>query len=89
MVQASGGLASDWPIARVLSTADAAVGTGALSDLYAQMKDTAVTPDLDALWKNLGIERAGKSIRLREDAPLAPIREAIMRQPIRRRGTAR
>jgi hypothetical protein len=82
VAQASGGLASDWLIARVLSTADAAVGTSALADLYAQMKDAAVTPDLAALWKNLGIEPDGESIRLREDAPLASIRKAITQSKV-------
>jgi hypothetical protein len=80
VLQSSGGLVSDWPITRVLATGDAAVGTTVLRDLYAQMKDAPVTPDLGALWKRLGIERDGASVDLRDDAPLAAIREAIMRE---------
>jgi hypothetical protein len=80
VARASGGLVADWPIRRVLSVGDGAVGTPALEDLYAQMKDTAVTPDLAALWGRLGVEpeSEGAAVRLRDDAPLAGVRQAIM-----------
>jgi hypothetical protein len=81
VLQASGGLAADWPIERVLRTGDQAVGTRTLEDLYAQMRDKAVAPDLMALWRQLGIEADGDSVRLTDDAPLAPVRHAIMRAP--------
>jgi hypothetical protein len=79
ILNASGGLAVDWPIARVLRTGDAAVGTSTLEDLYAQMRDTPVSPDLPGLWHELGVDPEGTSVRLTEDAPLASIRLAIMR----------
>ncbi len=75
----SGGLAADWPIGKVLRTGDAATGTTALEDLYARMKDTPVSPDLPALWRSLGVEPAGATVRLDDAAPLASIRQAIMR----------
>jgi hypothetical protein len=82
VLRASGGLSADWPIERVLRTGDAAVGTRTLEELYAQMKDTAVSPDLMALWRQLGIEPDGAGgVRLDEHAPLAPVRRAIMRAP--------
>jgi len=81
LLRASGGMAADWPIARALHTADAAVGTTTLEDLYAQMKDTPVTPDLLALWRELGVEPDGATVRLLDGAPLAPVRHAIMRAP--------
>jgi hypothetical protein len=81
VLRASGGLSTDWPIERVLRTGDAAVGTRTLEELYAQMKDTAVAPDLMALWRQLGIEPDGDSVRLNEHAPLADVRRAIMRAP--------
>jgi len=81
LLAASGGLSADWPIARVLHTADAAVGTTTLEDLYAQMKDTPVAPDLPALWRELGVEPEGASVRLSDSAPLAPVRRAIMHPP--------
>jgi hypothetical protein len=81
VLRESGGLASDWPIERVLRTGDAAVGTRALEELYAQMKDTPVAPDLMTLWRQLGVLPEGDSVRLVDDAPLAPVRHAIMRAP--------
>jgi hypothetical protein len=75
---ASGGLAVDWPIERVLRTGDAAVGTTTLEDLYARMKDTPVTPDLMALWRSLGVEPTDSGVRLTDAAPLAGVRHAIM-----------
>jgi hypothetical protein len=79
VLRASGGLSADWPIERVLRTGDAAVGTRTLEDLYAQMKDTPVTPDLMALWRQLGVVPEATGVRLNNDAPLAAVRRAIMR----------
>jgi hypothetical protein len=78
VLKASGGLAVDWPVSRVLATGDAATGTKVLEDLYAQMKDKPMTPDLSALWIKLGIVSDDGTIQLRDDAPLADIRRAIM-----------
>ena len=81
VLRESGGLATDWPIERVLRTGDAAVGTRTLEELYAQMKDTPVAPDLMKLWHELGVLPEGDSVRLVDDAPLAGVRHAIMRAP--------
>jgi hypothetical protein len=81
VLRASGGLSADWPIERVLRTGDAAVGTHSLEDLYAQMKDAPMAPDLPALWRELGVEPDGASVRLSDAAPLAPVRHAILRAP--------
>jgi hypothetical protein len=74
----SGGLRAEWPIGRVLSTGDRAVGTTSLEDLYARMKDSAYAPDLPALWRELGVVADGDAVRLTDDAPLADVRHAIM-----------
>jgi hypothetical protein len=63
-----------WPLTRILATADAAVGQTTLSELYAQMKDRAVMTDLPALWRELGVADG----ELRDDAPLAVVRRAIL-----------
>ena len=78
----SGGLVSSWPIERVLAVGDAAVDTHVLEDLYARSKDSPQTTDLPALWKSLGIEPADGTVELRADAPLAKIRDSIMRAPV-------
>jgi hypothetical protein len=79
VLRASGGLATDWPIERVLRTGDAAVGTRTLEDLYARMKNRPEAPDLIALWRQLGVEPDGDGVRFNEQAPLAAVRRAIMR----------
>ncbi len=48
-----------------------------LADLYAKMKDQPMKVDLADLWKQLGIESDGKTVRLIDDAPLAAVRRAI------------
>jgi len=78
VVKASGGLSADWPVDRVLATGDAATGTRVLEDLYAQMKDSPVAPDLHELWGELGVVPDGGTVVLRDDAPLSDIRKAIM-----------
>ena len=82
VARASGGLVSDWPIERVLSVGDAAVGTHVLEELYARSKDAPLQSDLPSLWRSLGIAPAGDSFELNDDAPLAKIRDAIMRAPL-------
>ncbi len=81
VLRESGGLSADWPIERVLHTADVAVGTTSLEDLYAQMKDQPMAPDLTNLWHQLGVYADGSSVRLDDAAPLAELRRAIMHAP--------
>jgi len=82
VARASGGLVSDWPIERLFTVADGAVGTQVLEELYARSKDSPLAIDLPSLWQNLGIVPEDGAVKLREDAPLAKIRDAIMRAPL-------
>jgi len=82
VARASGGLASDWPIERVLAVGDVAVGTPVLEELYARAKDAPLQSDLPSLWRSLGIDLAGDSVAFNDAAPLAKIRDAIMRAPL-------
>jgi hypothetical protein len=75
----SGGITGEWPIERVLETGDAAVGINVLQELYGKMKESPAPTDLAALWVKLGVESDGDTARLRDDAPLAAVRDAIMR----------
>jgi hypothetical protein len=38
-----------------------------------------MSPDLAGLWRQLGVASQDGALRLDERAPLAPVREAIMR----------
>lgn len=79
VTRASGGLSADWPISRVFAIADEATGTHVLEEMYAQMKDKPVAPDLQDLWAKLGVVADGGSVKLQDDAPLAAVRLAIMK----------
>jgi hypothetical protein len=50
-----------------------------LSEFYAQMKDKPFAPDLPALWRSLGVEADGDTVRFDDQAPLAGIRKAIFK----------
>jgi hypothetical protein len=78
ILEASGGLVARWPIEQILRTGDAATGVPVLTELYDEMKHAPVRPDLERLWRDLGVERAGATVHLRDDAPLAPLRRALL-----------
>lgn len=78
IVAAGGNIERSWSMQRVISVADSATGTTALRDLYERHSATAVTVDLEALWRSLGVQRRSRrSVEFDEAAPLAPVRRAI------------
>jgi len=83
IVAAGGTARRQWPIARMLEVGDAATGVPVLAELYARMRADPAPVDLDALWRELGVERHADSVRFASDAPLASVREAITRRPER------
>jgi hypothetical protein len=81
VLAAGGNHEQDWPIERVLSTADRAVGVDVLTKLHDAWGPKPVTPDLDALWRDLGVRLRDGGIEFDDSAPLAAIRMAITRAP--------
>lgn len=77
VLAAGGNHEKDWPLARVLSTADKAVGVDVLTRLHDAWGPKPVTPDLAALWRDLGVKAQGDSVAFDDSAPLAGIRKAI------------
>ncbi len=77
IVEAGGTIDVDWPLERVIAVGDRATGVPVLREIYDEMKAAPDPVDLPALWKQLGVERQGQTIRFHADAPLAAIREAI------------
>lgn len=65
-----------WTMEKTLETGDAATGHDVLIDQWRVWRTTPIEVDLDALWRELGITRAGRDIVL---AP-SPMREAIEAQ---------
>jgi len=75
---AGGNITNDWELSQALKVGDHATGTTVLTDLYNKMKDHPVTVDLQEKWRQLGVEPDGLGVRLRDDAPEASIRRAII-----------
>ena len=71
----------EWTIERSFREADKAVGVPVLEELYKKMKDAPVAPDLDAIWRDLGIKLQHGKIELDDTAPKAAIRRAISARP--------
>ncbi len=78
ILAASGGLKSDWPIGQVLKTGDTAVGVPVLEELYRRYALTPEAPELESLWRDLGVIRADEGVHLSDAAPLAAVRRAIL-----------
>jgi hypothetical protein len=81
IVNAGGAIDQEWSITKAFTIGDQATGTHVLMDLYNQTRDTPHTIDLDALWKDLGVERTADGVRFNNNAPLAKIRQAITTPP--------
>jgi hypothetical protein len=81
VISAGGSHEQDWPIERVLATADQAVGVDVLTRLHNEMGAKPVTPDLAGLWRDLGLRLRGEALEFDDGAPLAAIRKAITEAP--------
>ena len=77
IVDAGGNMEQVWPVERIFSIADQATGTAVLTDLYEKTRTQPYAPDLDALWRDLGIVVRGGRVTFDDSAPLASIRQAI------------
>ncbi len=78
----SGGMVNEWPILRALKAGDAATGTHVLTELYADMADKPVAPDLPALWRKLGVGLVDGKVQFDDSAGMAKIRQAITSPPV-------
>jgi len=76
-----GNLSRLWTLERTLDVADRGTGTAALSQLYRLMGNRPHAPDLNRLWRELGLYRERGGMVLDEMAPLAAIRRAITDRP--------
>jgi hypothetical protein len=77
ILNAGGDIRYDWPIEKTLTVGDQATGVSVLLPLYQKMKNQPYQVDLDALWKELGVERDGDTANFIDSAPLAKTRDAI------------
>jgi hypothetical protein len=77
ILNAGGDIRYDWQLTQALRIGDQATGVPVLLPLYEKMKDQPYDVDLAAMWKQLGVERTGETVRFIDDAPLAKTRDAI------------
>jgi hypothetical protein len=77
ILNAGGDIRHDWELSKALSIGDKTTGVEVLVPLYSKMKDQPYDVDLPAMWKELGVERTGDTVRFVDSAPLAKVREAI------------
>lgn len=87
-LQRSGGnLATHWEFARILRTADSAIGRNVLQKLYVDLARTGAPGRIDramlaGLWRELGVAPTGRhTSRLDDSARLAPVRRSITDKP--------
>jgi hypothetical protein len=79
MLAKGGDVRADWTLEDALSAADEGVGEGlnVLTRLHAEQGHSPVAVDLDALFRRLGVSRAGGRVVTDDAAPLASIRRAL------------
>ena len=78
VLDAGGDGSMKWSTQRVNDVVDRATGTRVLSGLYSEMSSAPVTPDLGALWKQLGVSLHDGQIQFNDQVPLAEIRRSMM-----------
>ena len=81
IVAQGGSVEVAWDVRRTLAMADKATGTNVLVELYDEMRNAPVAPDLPALWKRLGVKLTPDGAEFDDNAPLAGIRKAITAPP--------
>ncbi|MCY4191903.1 MAG: hypothetical protein OXD42_11410 [Rhodospirillaceae bacterium] len=80
---AGGDSSQVWTPERMMTVCDKAVGTDTMARLASQYVSRGSPLDLGRLWRDLGLIRDENGFRTDNKAPLAVIREAIMRKPPR------
>ncbi len=77
ILNADGNMTHDWEFEDALRVGDKATGTHVLTELYGEMRDAPVLPDLHALWKELGVSMENGSVHFDDNAELARVRSRI------------
>jgi hypothetical protein len=77
MLEKNGNIQTEAELTDLLATGDKATGVPVLTELYRQWSGQPVTPDLNALWKKLGVIPTGDTVRFDDTAPWAAIRKAV------------
>ncbi len=77
ILNAGGDTSVRWTLEQTLAAADRALGRPVLGELYAEHAHSAVSVDLEAVWRRLGVRPAAAGVVFDDDAEWAHIRRAI------------
>jgi len=77
ILNAGGDIRYNWDLDKALEVGDKSTGVAVLKPLYDAMKDQPHPVDLDAMWKDLGVERTDDTVRFLDSAPGAVTLKAI------------
>ncbi len=77
ILNAGGNINEDWTLPQALAIGDRATGTEVLKKLYGDMGAQPHMVDLEAMWRELGVARAGDHVTFDDAAPMAATRRAI------------
>jgi hypothetical protein len=66
-----------WPLRDTLALGDRATGRTVLVDQYEAWRETPVSPDLDILWRKLGLTMKDGGVAVDDSAPEAKLRMAL------------
>jgi hypothetical protein len=77
ILDAGGNNGVRWPIEKAFAVGDAATGEKVLGKLYSDWKETPVMVDLSKLYRDLGVELVGETVRFDDAAPLASVRRQL------------
>jgi hypothetical protein len=77
ILDAGGNINQDWTLPKALEAGDRATGVTVLTNLYGNMGTQPHMVDLEAMWRELGVARAGDRVVFDDSAPLAATRKSI------------
>jgi len=84
IVVAGGTGDATWPLEKMIRIGDAATGTDAIARIHALLGPKPFDPELDEVWRRLGVRKSGRNVMFDDNAPLASLRRAMttrIRQP--------
>jgi hypothetical protein len=67
-----------WTLPQMIAACDAAVGQPVMTELAAKYGAQGAPFDLDGLWRELGVEMQRGELVIRDDAPAAKLRQAML-----------
>lgn len=77
ILNAGGDIRYNWDLEKALDIGDRSTGVAVLKPLYESMKNQPHPVDLNAMWNELGVERAGDTVHFSDSAPEAATLKAM------------